>query len=504
MSLTSILSADDKRPGTFLQVSLGVGPTSAADAPRTVRVHGNKTAAGTATVAKRYSVTSEDDARTLFGAGSELFLACKAALKVYPGVPLFAICVAESGGTAATGTLTATGTATADGTIDITYVGESISVPIASGTAQNAVASALEVALEDMTDWPLDKGTTMASTNVCTVTFIHKGPRGNRAALRVVSNVPGVSMAGPATGYLTSGATADTSQASLDAVAPLRDHYIVAASDGEAASATPDTIDLTRYRTFVNTYAGPDHGKRQVVIFGFGGTLADATTVATGMNAARMQCVWQKRSEQLPLQIAAAVAALRARHESADPGVNLDDLIVSGIAPSYSESDWPTGANLKSALNNGITPLRIASGENLLARSITTRSQDSSGNPSYSVLDTTKVTVPDFIADDYAVGIPAEFGAHGTTPGFKAGQDDPDGDPPPDGVVTPKMLKDWVYNRNLEHEEAGLLEPGSVEARKDQIVVELASSPAGRFNIASPLDVIEGAHQFAIDVRQVA
>lgn len=504
MSLTSILSADDKRPGTFLQVSLGVGPASAADAPRSILICGNKTSAGTATVAKRYAVVSEDDARTLFGAGSELFLACKSALKVYPGATLYGICVAESGGTAATGTLTATGTATADGTVDVEYCGEIISVPIASGTAQNAIATALEVALEDMTDWPLDKSTSMASTNVATVTFIHKGPRGNRASLRVVSNVPGVSMAGPATGYLTNGATADNSQNALDAVAPLRHHYIVAASDGEGASATPDTTDLTRYRTHVNTYAGPDHGRRQVVVFGFGGTLADATTVATGMNAARMQCAWVKKPEQLPLQIAAAVAALRARHESADPGVNLDDLVVTGISPSATETDWPTGATLKSALNNGITPLRVVSGEQLLTRSITTRSQDTAANPSYSVLDTTKVTVPDFIADDFAVGIPAEFGAHGTRPGFKAGENDPEGEPPPEGVVTPLMLHDWTFARLLGHEDAGLLEPGSVELHKAEIVVELAKSPAGRFNLAFPLDVIEGAHQFAIDVRQVA
>ncbi|MCC7542356.1 MAG: hypothetical protein IT379_39425 [Deltaproteobacteria bacterium] len=504
MTLASILSADDKRPGTFLQVTLGVGATSAADAPRLVLLCGNKTAAGTATVATRYAVTSEDDARTLFGAGSELLLGCQAAFAVWPGVPLYAIAVAESGGTAATGVLAASGTATADGTIDVSYCGQTINVPIASGTTAANVAVALEAALEDMTDWPLDKGTAMAAAANCTVTFIHKGPRGNRASLRVVSNTPGITITGPATGYLTGGATPDNSQNALDAVAALRHHYIVAASDGEGASATPDTADLTRYRTHVNTYAGPDHGKRQVVIFGFGGTLADATTVATGMNAARMQCVWQKKPEQLPLQIAAAAAALRARHESSDPGVNLDDLIVSGIAPSYSPADWPTGANLKSALNNGITPLRVSAGEQLLTRSITTRSQDAAANPSYSVLDTTKVTVPDFVADDFAVGVPAEFGAHGTTPGFKAGADDPDGDPPPDGVVTPLMLKDWMYARLLGHEAAGLLEPGSVELRKSEIVVELAPAPAGRFNCSVPLDVIEGAHQFAIDVRQVA
>lgn len=504
MTLTSVLPAADKRPGIWIRTSLGVGPTGAGASPRTICLAGNKTSAGTATVATRYLVGGVDDAKTLFGAGSELAVALEALFDVYESVTVYAIAVAESGGTAATGTLTATGTATADGTIEVTYCGKTVSVPIASGTTQNNVAAALEVALEDMTDWPLDKSTSMASTNVCTVTFVHKGPRGNRASLRVVSNTPGVAMAGPATGYLTSGATADSSQAALDAIAPLRHHYIVAATDGEAASATPDTTDLARYRTFAQLYDDPDYGRRTQVLFGFGGTIADAVTVATGMNASRMQMVWQRDPEQLPLTLAAVMAGVRAKYESADPGVNLDGLVLAGIARTYSDAKLPTAANLVAALNNGVTPLVAINGQMTIGRSITTRSQDASSNPNYAVLDTTKVTVIDFIADDHEIGLAAEFGAHDDTPGFKAGDDDPSGEPPPENVLTPEMLRAWLINRDSEHEEAGLLEPGSVARQAALYKTELSKTVPGRFNYATPYDVIEGAHQFCGDLRQVA
>ena len=37
----------------------------------------------------------------------------------------------------------------------------------------------------------------------------------------------------------------------------------------------------------------------------------------------------------------------------------------------------------------------------------------------------------------------------------------------------------------------------------DQLVVEIAATPAGRFNVAVPLDVVDGLHQVGVDVRQL-
>ena len=112
MALTSVIPNSYKVPGTFLLVSLAVGPRSAGDAARKVLLFGNKTASGTATVAKTVAVFSEDDAKTLFGRGSELHLMCRAALLANPSVTLFAIPIAESAGASATGTLVYTGPAT--------------------------------------------------------------------------------------------------------------------------------------------------------------------------------------------------------------------------------------------------------------------------------------------------------------------------------------------------------------------------------------------------------
>lgn len=483
MALASIIPTSKKTPGIFIDVALGVGPRSALDAPIKVILTGNKTTAGTATVTKVVEVSSVDDARTLFGAGSELFLMARAAFRVNPSVRLYAIPIAESAGTAASATITITGTATAAGSILVDVLGERIEVAVASGDAQDTIAANVELAIDKMTDWPV---TASVATNVVTVTAKLKGPRGNFVSLRASSTAAGVTAAASAA-YLGSGATSDDPQAALDEIAPERFHLIVAPYQ--------DSTQLTKYRTHVNTTAAPEIGKRQRFVAASIDTLANTKTVSDALNAKRLTLGWHYNADDTPAMLGAAYAGRIAAAEGRTRAKNMDGTAMPYIKPQASLADRPLGTEIDSALDSGITPFSVTTaGEVFIVRPITNYHQDASNNPDYGVLDLSKVAVSDFLADDIEVFFASEFA------GYLIAPDDPEGDAPPPGVLTPSMGRDAIYARLKLYENTLITD---VDASAPNILVEIAASPAGRLNGSIPINVIEQFHQGAFQLRQV-
>jgi phage tail sheath gpL-like len=481
MSLTSVISNSNKVPGIYLQVSFGVGPRSAGDAPRKVILFGNKTSAGTLAAATPTQCLTKDDAATLTGIGSELYRMVVAALDVSSTVDLYVCVVAESAGTNASATVTYTGTSTADGAQTVWVCGEPCVASVTSGDTVTTIAAAMKAAINAKTTLPV---TADNSSGVLTVTAKHKGPRGNYISLRSLSEATGITATTSAS-YLASGATTDDPQTAIDATDASHYTYLV--------SPYQDATQLAKFKTQVNAQAVPEVGLREQVIFGSIDTLANTTTVATGLNAARMQAVWVYNGDSMPCELAAAKAAFRADAEGADPSANMDNQIVVGMKVPVAEADWPTNAELVSALNNGITPLKPVNGEMAIVRSITTRSQTSGGTADYAVLDVSKVTVPDYVADTLEAN-------YSTWDGFKLADDDADGAPPPTNVATPKLLKDWAFGLLKDIEADGHIV--NVDDLAASLVFEV-SATAGRVNAQVPVDVIEGLHQMAADVRQV-
>lgn len=488
MALPSIIPSSNKVPGIFLRVSLGVGPRSSGASPRQVTLFGTKLAAGSMSIGVETDCFSEDEARALAGAGSELFLGAKSAIDANPGVQLKLIAVAEAG-TAASGTIVVTGPATSAGTVGVSVLGEEIEVAVASGDAATAIGAAIAAAINAKGDWP---ATAANVSGTVTATAKNLGPRGNFLALRArIIAGTGVGVTPPASGYLTGGATSDDPQTALDVIAAVRRRYLVAPYS--------DATQLGKFRSHVDSEDEPLVGHRKHVIFGSVDTLANTTTLATGLNFPRMQCVWQEKSDLTPGMLAAAFAATRALEESIDTAHNYDGQVIPNLKPHYNKADIPIGSELDSALNNGITPLSTSDfGEVFIVRSITTKSKDAGGLPDYRVLDSHKVAVADELADRYELAFGDRYA------GFKADNDPPEGKAPPPGVVTPAMCKDLAYEvQTAAEENDGLLASGSVEAHKGELVFELSNVSQGRFNGATPIDVIEHAHQFAVDVRQI-
>jgi phage tail sheath gpL-like len=488
MAITSVIANSNKVPGVYIKVSLGVGARAGGSDVLYVVLFGNKTSSGTMALETEYDCFSEDEARSLAGAGSELFWMFRHAIAANPGVAVKLMAVTASAGTAASGTITVANAATSAGTIGVTVMGEEIEIPFASGDASTAVAAAINTYVNNKSDWPVTAG---VSSSVVTLTARHAGPRGNfiRFRCRVITGTGTTVTASAAA--LASGATSDDPQTALDAQQGVRRRFLV--------SPYSDATQLAKFQSHVGAQDEPEAGNRKVLVAGSLDTLANTTTLATGRNFARGQMAWLENSDVPPACLAAALAAFRAKNESVDAAHNYDGEVLPGLLPHYSKSDIPSNTELDSALNNGITPLTSTnSGEVVIVRSITMKSQDSAGKPDFRVLDTHKVSVPDAIADDLEVQLADNFA------GMKASQDPPEGESPATGVCTPSMVRDLLYGRLKTFETSnGYLDSGSVDAWADTLRVELSTVAAGRFNMVVPVDVIELAHQFAPDIRQI-
>lgn len=486
MALASIIGGGNKVPRVYMKVTFGTGPRSAGSAGKKVLLFGNKTSAGAANDEEVYAVGSDEDAVSLFGAGSELHLDCVAALANFKTIQLYAIAVPASAGAVATGTFVFTGASTIRGGLEF-WIGETrLVLSVAVGDAAATVATALAALINAQTNLPV---TAAAVAGTVTVTARHAGPRCNYIRIESTGSVAGVTHTN-AVAFLASGATMDDPQNALDVVAAERYHYLV----------TPyqTATELAMFKAHVLNGAEPEEGERARIITASTLTLAATTALAVGLNESRGQIVWHQGAFETPGAIAARAAADLASAYERTAAFNTDGLRVKNVLPQRDKANYPTAPEMNSALNNGITPLRVNAGIVEIVRSVTTRSQDDAANPDFAVIDTHYVEVSDFMADDIEVNFTNVFKEHIL-------EDDIEGEMPDPGVVTPAVAKDFILQRLSVYAAGGsgtrLLT--NVAALADQIIVEIDGNVAGRINGSIPIDPVELLHQSAFDIRQL-
>lgn len=130
-----------------------------------------------------------------------------------------------------------------------------------------------------------------------------------------------------------------------------------------------------------------------------------------------------------------------------------------------------------------------------VARSITSRST-ANGVQNYAVLDTSQVTVPDYVADDLQSALATDYA------GFKIAADSGDGLPPRAPRVTqPSLIRSNIARRLKVYEESAILT--DVDANMSMLTVTLSSTTPGRVDCTIPCEPIPGLHVLGGDVRQL-
>lgn len=520
-------ASSTKTPGIYLAVVLGGPGTSAGVAPKKILVMGNiiesnitgasptlSVTAGTASAGVAIQVFDESQALTAFGQGSELHLMCAQVFKHYPAATLWAIPIAKAGGASpGSMTITPTNAPTSAWTLRVWIAGRMIECNFTTADTVVTIGTAIATAINAVAKMPVT-AQAAAVTGVVTVTAKCPGARNSAIQVRaqliagtsVVKLASGGSLSGTMGGTtialssssLSGGTGTDSVTTALAAIAATKYDRIVLAQN--------DSTNINLVRDQLNSQAGVSTQIRQQAVACSVDTYANSVTLATAVNAARVQIVWHYRSDALPGEVAAATAAARLIGDSVagdslvgeatDEAANLNGMILAGIPVQDNIADRPLPTQVESALNNGLTPLvpsNALPGAVQIVASITSRFIDAQGLPNYSVWKTKIVTVSDFVADDLQSDL------FNTYRGFKLAADQTD----PikiQGVATPNAVKARIYSKLKGYEEAGKIT--GVDSLLPLLVVQLDANWNSRLLANIPEMPIPDFDQVAGIVQQ--
>ena len=410
-------------------------------------------------------------------------------------------------------------TANAAFTVRIYACGHVIDVPVASGDTPTVIAAAVADAINDLDVLPF---TAQNSAGALTLTAKHTGPRGNTlicafsfisaSGLETVIASSSTSSGAGTTGILSGGsavsgeycfsggATQDSWANAITAISSTKFDRIIA--------ACIDSTNIDLLTAHLDSLALVTSQKRQQGIVGSVAASAAATTLATGRNKSRLQIVWHYNSRIPPWTFAAQVGAARLIGDSAaggrlvgeatDPAANLDGLELVSVTAQNTIADQPTATEIESALNNGLTPLVPSTnrpGYTIIARSITSRSL-ASGVPNYAVLDTSNVTICDYVADDLNSFLASTYA------GFKITSDSSDGTPPrAPNVTSPSLIRAVIAQRLAEFEERAIIKDTTANL---PLLTVTASATPGRIDCNIPCEPMPGLHVLGGDVRHLS
>lgn len=523
-----------KTPGVYLGVVLGGSSTSPGTAPIKILLMGNKMGtavsgaspiialpAGTIAAATPQVLYSESDAAAYFGHGSEVHVMARAVFQQYPDATVYGIAVAEGGGAYADVVCTFATTASADFSIRIRACGLVQDVPIASGTTAANIALAVAAQINVNTWLPYYAQT---SAGALTVTAKCNGPRGNdlaillsfvnSAGVETLITTSSTASPGATTGQMSGGAasgnlyrfagdtTPDDFTNALSAITPTRYQRIV--------GACTDATNIGRIASHVASQAAITSQKREQAICATLDTAGNATTLATGVNAARVQIAWHYNSLVPACMVAAQVCAARVigdsitgvvnalPGEATDPDANLTGVQLATIPMQFNVDDQPTDTEIETAYNNGYVPITASNaraGYGVLSMSITSLSLVS-GLQNYSVLYTNYVTVCDYVADGEQANLAVRYA------GFKLGSNDANGDPPKAPLVTtPQQIRAGVLGDLKGYEQQGIIR--DVDANAELLVVEANALVPGRVDMSIPVEPTPWLVQLVGLVRQI-
>lgn len=503
------IAANDATPNpAIVEINFAQGVAAGSEGAYEILLLGNKTSAGSATVDtvvygpdSLVPMQTEADVIALFGAGSEIHRMWRRVTKINKTTTVRALAITESAGTAASGTIVLANAATGDGTIRVWVGDEFVDTAVASGDAVDDIGADVVANINAMTHWPVTATYTSGSDTI-TITAKLKGPRGNQIRYQAATiGSIGTTLTGGATDTaLSSGATADSNSTALSTISTDRYYYIV--------SAAGDATQLGALVTQVNTMAAASTGIRQRVFAGSVDSLANATTIATGRNAARAEIVWQKSSDWTEAELAANQAALAALFETKPKprtnfcnfGQRTADQPYWVVPAQRLASAHASATDIKSALNNGLSPVGVVkkNGATYLANRITTRSLNGSQND-YRIRPAHKVTICDFFADDLQAVITQRFGDK------KIGDDVPQGAPPlgPE-FVTPDRMRSAVIGMINTYDANGNWDPAGATRMKESLVVQRQESNRTRMGIRISAEPVDNYEQGLVQINQVA
>lgn len=484
---------DIKTFGQYLEINNSRAVTGPVAKPHRCLIIGQRTTAGTVAQKIQTLLPSKDSGDTYFGARSHAAAMCRSFKNANPYTELWGIALDDNaGGVARTQTLTVTGPATADGVIYIYFGGRRLTVSVKSGDAQNAIATALNAAIQAASFYPKLPFTSAVATNVVTLTHANKGTVANSYDVRL-NYQQGEALpagVGVAIAQGVAGSTDPLLQDALDAIGDVQYDTI--------ACSMADSTSLTALSAFLVARWGPMNMKDGQAFVAANGTLSTLTSLGSGLNQFVLTVlgVGGKTagvgSTPTPLWDSAAIAAgVSAFRATIDPARPLQTLVLTGILP-MPEGERFTREERQTLLSSGISTCYVDAGGTVrIERLITTYQKNPLNIADPSYLDLTTVRTLSQLRYEVRATIGLKYPRHKLA-------DDGTRFDPGQAVVTPSTIKAELISLFRSWEGRGLVE--NFAQFKADLIVERDATDRNRVNMRMSPDLI---NQFVVFAGQI-
>lgn len=475
---------DIRVPGQYIEID----PTNAykglSGIPTKVLVIGQKLAAGTATPLVPYLITPADEAKKLFGAGSQLARMVEKFKGVNTLIEMHAIAQDDAvAGVAATGTIQVGGSPTESGTANIYIGGQLVQASILATDTSAQIAAKIQTAVAAKTDLPVT-ATVVGST--VTLTAKNKGVNGNYIDVRVNYYADQLTPSG-VTFTITAmngGATNPDLSAVLTAIG---DTWYT-----DFALAYTDTANIVLMETELSDRFGPLKMIDGQCYISYSDTYANLVTKGDSRNSPHICALPFYKSPTPPWEWTAIVCGVASYFAKQDPARPLQTLpLTGGMAPSAIHQFIMEERDV--LLRHGMGTYTVdAGGVVRIERLVTNYRVNSSGAADQSYLDIETLKTLTYLRYDLRTYIALRYPRHkladdGTN--FARGQ----------AVVTPSVIRAAIINRFKQWENEGLAE--NVDQFKADLIVERDSNDRGRANALVPLDIVNQFRTFAAGIQ---
>lgn len=404
-------------------------------------------------------------AELYYGRGSMLAAMLTAAIAARPTVELWALGLADDGaGVAATGQIQVTGAATATGTLTVRITGTPVNVLVTNGDADNAVAAAINTAINADTSLPVTSAINGVDDTIVDITCRWKGETGNTIDIRSAFIQGGNIITGvPVT--ITAMAGGTTNPDIADAITAMSD-------DWYRGIVMPyiDAANLTALETELLDRYGPLRQIAGIAYTAYRDTVANTGTFGNTRNSFLVSCIGTGIAPQPPYIWASANAAVAASALAIDPSRQLGTLALLGIQPPE-RADILTRSEREVLLFDGISTYTVDSGGVVrLDRQVTMYQTNTAGVADDSYLDITAPALDIETRFRQVQRITSRFPRHklaedGTD--FGAGQ----------AIVTPSLARAELLGLYREFIAQGWFE--DFESYADSLIVEIGDGQGG-------------------------
>jgi phage tail sheath gpL-like len=381
-------------PGTYYQLSVAQGPSTASAGSRPTILVMPMLADGTWTPGAVYRVRSEGVAELGAGAGSPLHRAARRWLKANNVGKLWALPIAETSGggeIAADLTVTWTDDPDAQGVTSLWVSGEEIQVGFNDLDTVTTIAAAMALKVNAKTHLPV---TATSALGVLTLLAKLKGVSqgdGTTGAIRVHVDIDQGVTTTVATenGTFTDALGLGTGTTGVDGATTEADNLEAALASLEGVwhyhkvISAWDSVSLGHLSLHMATVAQPIPGLPGRGHAAFMGSISAASALAIALNNELVELIDQPNGEDDPASLAANAAAVYQKREEAKPTriYNFDEYRETDwlVPAAWNKADWPDGDDINDGLTDGVTVIASNDSGSYITRASTTRSKDSTG-----------------------------------------------------------------------------------------------------------------------------